>query len=213
MRKFCNNQSGSSMVEMLGVLTILAMVGMGAIKFIGGVHNVFIQNMVVNDARELQKIISDRYRFEGNYEPLFNGRSCDAEPDTVAQFLCGYCEGCDSRNRMAPFQMCSNGKLHHRGGGAVRVCKYDDEYKHYVMFFEGLTDRSCSALAQVNWFTRQKSDIYRMVVNSGIAGKELVVESPLSKQEGSIVFPINASQAMAACSNGDTNNDIQLVFF
>ncbi len=213
MIKIRNNQKGSSMVEMLGVLTILAILGMGTIKFIGGVQNVFIQNMVVSEARDLQKVISDRYKFEGNYKSLFESRSCDDEPDTVAQFLCGACEGCNSQDRMAPFQMCSNGKLHHRGGGSVRVCKYDDAYKHYVMFFEGLTDRSCTALAQVNWYTRQKSDIYRMIINSGITNKELAVESPFTKTEGSVVFPITASQAMTACSNGDSNNDIQLVFF
>lgn len=213
MVKFINNQTGSSMLEMLGVLTIIGMVGMGTIKFIGSVQNVFVQNMVVSEARDLQKAISDRYKFEGNYDNLFNNRSCSDTPDTVAQFLCGACEGCNSKDRLAPFQMCSNGKLHHRGGGSVRVCAYDDEHKHYVMFFEGLTDRSCTALAQVNWYTRQKSDIYRMVINSGIAGKELAVESPFTKTEGSVVFPITASQAMAACSNGDTNNDIQLVFF
>lgn len=211
MVKNINNQKGSSMVEMLGVLTVLAMLGMGTIKFIGNVHNVFIQNMVVSDARDLQKVISDRYRFEGNYENLFKNRSCDADPDTVAQFLCGACQGCDSRDRMAPFQMCSNGQLHHRGGGSVRICPYDEAYEHYVMFFEGLTDRSCTALAQVNWYTRQKSDIYRMIINSGVVGKELAVESQFTKTENSVVFPITASQAMAACSNEE--NDIQLVFF
>ncbi|MBQ9236090.1 MAG: hypothetical protein IJ184_06480 [Alphaproteobacteria bacterium] len=211
MRKTTINQKGSSMVEMLGVLTIIGMVGMGAIKFIGGVHNVFIQNMVVNEARDLQKVISDRYRFEGNYNDLFDGRN---DPDAVAKFLCG--EG-DNKKRMAPYQMCSGDKMHHRGGGAVLVYPVSGDTTKYTMVFEGLSDTACSSLAQVNWFTRQKSDVYQMVITDGKDQTTFVANSPYVEDEtaegiATGIFPVGASQALAACANGN-NSKVQLTFF
>lgn len=214
MKKTLQNQSGSSMVEMLGVLTIIGMVGMGAIKFIGGVHNVFIQNMVVNEARDLQKSISDRYRFNGNYSDLFNGRSCEGE-DTVATYICN--------NKLAPFQMCSGGKLHHRGGGDVKICRYTlvqaegaeatpDDTK-YVMIFYGLSNTACSSLAQVNWYTRQKSDIFQMVINGDVAGKTTIIDSHyIPGDHGDNIFPVSTAKALAACNN-DNDNTVQLTFF
>lgn len=209
MRRLLIGQSGSSMVEMLGVLTIIGMVGMGTIKFIGGVHNVFAQNMIVNEARDLQKSISDRFRFNGNYEELFNGRGCEGE-DTVAAYICN--------NKLAPFQMCSDGKLHHHSGGDVKICRYEsspnepDDTK-YVMIFYSLSDTACSSMAQVNWYTRQKSDVYQMVINGNVEGKTTIIDSHyIPGDHGDNIFPVSASKASSACNN-DNDNTIQLVFF
>ena len=200
MKKPVTNQIGSSMVEMLGVLTILGMVGMAAIKFIGGVHNVFIQNMVVSEARDLQKSISDRYRFEGNYaQELFNGRSCgeDGGSDTVASFICN--------NKMAPFQMCSGGKLHHKGGGEVKICQHTDNDKYYMIFYN-LSDTACAALAQVNWYTRQKSDIYQMVIN-GRAGDVGTVVGSGEGEEGGQGSGDGGNATSGSGEGGGENNE------
>lgn len=203
------NQKGSSMIEMLGVLTIVGMIGMGSIKIISSVYNLFIQNMIVTEARDLQKALSERYRFEGNYTiELFNNRSCEGDQDTVAQFICS--------QKLAPFQMCSGGRLHHKGGGDVKVCAHADNNKYYITFYN-LTNNSCAALAQVNWYTRQKSDIYQMVIYSGTASEDdvntFVVDSSYSKNnETTHTFPVTTIQALGACNNQD-NNVVQLTFF
>lgn len=204
------DQKGSSMIEMLGVLTIIGMVGMGSIKIISNVYNLFIQNMIVTEARDLQKTLSDRYRFEGNYtSELFKNKECDKEGvDEVAQFICN--------NKMAPFQMCSGGKLHHRGGGDVKICEHNDKNKYYMTFYN-LTNNSCAALAQVNWYTRQKSDVYQMSIYDGAASGDdiepFVVDSSYSRNEATTnTFPISTIQALGACNHQD-NNVIQLTFF
>jgi len=207
MKRFKFSQSGSSMIEMLGVLTVAGMLGFGILKTISAVHGVFIQNMVVDEAQDLQKRISERFRFDGNYnKTLFNNKSCN-DDDKVAKYLCD--------EKIAPFSMCSNGKLYHRGGGEVKVCQYGDnnQYDKYRIVFRGLSKRSCVALAQADWVIRKKSYIYDMSVNPNDESKKTIIYSNYySGDHGNNVFPVGTSKAMEICNNGD-DNTIQLTFF
>lgn len=201
-------QNGSSMLEALGVLAVLGMIGISTIKFIGAIYDKFIQNMVVVEARDLQKSISDRYRFDGNYIKLFSGRSCEGS-DSVADFLCGTCAECNEKDRLVPFQMCKNGKIVHKGNGDVQICEYEGETDKYYMIYHGLTKTVCAALAQVDWHTRQKSEIYQMVINPE-KSSEFNVISPVIGVSGNS-FPITADQATKACV--EEINTVQFVFF
>lgn len=207
-----NNQKGATMMEMLGVLTIIIMLGISVIKLIGNIFDMFKQNLVVNEVRDLQKIISERYKFEGNYKGLLENKT----PEEVVAFLC--------TSKMAPYQMCVNNRLYHRMGGEVwvmPVVNYDGDgneltdYGKYALVFWGLSDRTCVNAAQINWYMQQKSDIYKMLINSGVAGKELSVDMPYNMSEGSKIFPVNPADVMAACSNEDDDdkNTIEWVFF
>ena len=203
-----SNQVGATMMEALGVLTILILLGISSIRLIGNIYNMFRQSLVVNEVRDLQKVISDRYKFEGNYKELFEGKT----PEETAKFLCD--------EKMAPFQMCSDGLLYHRMGGKVWVMPVENvdsdgnsynDYSKYALSFWKMTDRTCLNAAQINWNTQQKSDVYKMIINSGTS-KELVVDLPYNKQDGSVLFPVLPDQIIKACDNDD-DNQIEWVFF
>ena len=200
------NQTGATMVEALGVLTIVSMLGVSVISLIGNIFDMFNQAVIVNQVRELQKSISDRYKFEGNYSMLFEGRDTEA----VASFLC--------EEKMAPFQMCQNGRLRHKGGGDVWIMPVivDEEgtpdYGKYSMEFWGLSNKICVSIAQINWWTQKKSDIYKMVINYGQGNRQLVVNMPSVVEEGAENFPVSANSVIKACSNDD-NNDIMWIFY
>lgn len=203
-----NNQIGATMLETLGVLTIVTMLGISVIKLVGNVFDIFKQNLVVNEVRDLQKTISGRYRFEGNYQELLKDRT----PEEVTQFICN--------EKMAPFQMCIDGLLYHRMGGQVWIMpveNFDSEgnstidYSKYALTVWDLSDRTCLNAAQINWYTQQKSDVYKMIINSGTP-QQLVVDLPHNLQEGSQLFPVPADLVMRACNN-DGGNTIEWVFF
>lgn len=203
-----NNQSGATMIETLGVLTIVTMLGISAIKLIGNIFDIFKQNLVVNEVRDLQKAISGRYRFEGNYKELLENRT----PEETAQFVCN--------EKMAPYQMCIDGLLYHRMGGQVWIMPIENfdssgnaviDYSKYALTFWNLSDRTCINAAQINWYTQQKSDVYKMIINSGTV-KELVVDLPYNQQEGAQLFPVAADLVMKACNTGGENT-IEWVFF
>lgn len=202
MNKKLINQVGSSMIEMLGVLSVAGMLGYGVLKIIGTGHEFFIRNMVVSEARDLQKKISERYSFEGVYDTtLFSGRTCTGQ-DTVAAYICA--------QKLAPDQMCSNGKLHHRGGGDVKICQSDDNDK-YAMIFYGLSKTTCALLVQTDWHTRKKSYIYFMVVNGNDGTK--IYSNYIAGNHGDNVFPVSEAKAMTICDDEDDNNTVQMTFF
>lgn len=202
MNKKLVNQMGSSMIEMLGVLSVAGMLGYGVLKIIGTVHNLFIQNMIVSEAHDLQKKISERYSFEGVYDTtLFSGRTCEGE-DEVAEYIC--------QQKLAPTQMCSNKKLRHRGGGDVKICQSEDGNDKYVMTFYGLPKTACVSLVQSDWYTRKKSYIYSMVVNG--ENGTTIYSNYIPGNHGDNVFPVSAAKAMAICNNED-DNTVQMTFF
>lgn len=198
------------MLEMLGVLTIVIMLGVSTLKLVNSIMGMFRQNLVVGEIKDLQKVISERYKFEGNYKELFEGRT----PEQVAAFLCD--------SKMAPNQMCINGKLRHRMGGEVWVMPIENldeegnpvqDYSKYALVFWELTNKTCVNAAQINWYSKQKSDVYKMIINRGVADKEMVVDLPYNDEEGlNGRFPVSAVEVMKAC-NKDDDNDIEWVFF
>ena len=55
------NQKGGTMVEAIAVISIMTVLGISAIKLIGGLFDGFKQNIVTSEIRELQKNVSARY--------------------------------------------------------------------------------------------------------------------------------------------------------
>ncbi|MFR8204947.1 MAG: hypothetical protein ACLU99_00355 [Alphaproteobacteria bacterium] len=64
------NQKGGTMVEAIAVISIMTVLGISAIKLIGGLFDGFKQNIVTSEIRELQKNVSARYSVDGHYGNL-----------------------------------------------------------------------------------------------------------------------------------------------
>ncbi len=202
------NQKGSTMIEALGVLTIIVMLGVSSIKLIGNIMGMFKQTLVTSEVRDLQKAISERYRFEGNYKSLLEGKTSDE----IVQHLC--------EEKIAPNQMCSNNKMYHRMGGPVWVMPvvYVDasgnsvtDYSKYTITFWNLTDRACVSVAEINWHNKDRTDIYRLIINPDEDFKK-EFNLPQNLYSGSLSFPVSVSEAMKGCKNDDSNN-VEWVFF
>lgn len=200
LRKF--NQKGTTMIEMLGVLTIIIILGISSIKLIGNVYSLFKQGRVASEIRDLQKNISERYRFEGHYEDMLKNKT----PEQTAAFLCD--------NKLAPIHMCYKGKIYNEMSGEVWILPVSDGsnvvYDKYAVSFANLSKKACLNAAQINWNTQNKVAVYKMIINSGTA-KQVVVDVAHNVQSGSSAFPIKIEDAMKGCSN--EYNTIQWVFF
>ncbi len=192
------NQSGATMLEAIGVLTIIIMLGVSIIKLINSIYAIFTQNMVSGEVRDLQKAISDIYRFEGNYNVLFDNGD-------TSKYLCD--------NKIAPFQMCVNNKLRSRSGGEVRIDKDPNAENNdrYAIIFEDLSQKICVNAAQINWSKDQRSSIYSLTINNKTV--DLPKNAPSGcDNNGNYCFPISASVAMKLC-NKEKDNDMVFVFY
>ena len=217
-----NNQKGATMMETLGVLAIFVMMGAAAFGLISNIWGLLKQNMVVNEARDIQKAISDSYKAEGTYKKLFKeeGNEWDAvtNPSAAARPLCA--------EKIAPYQMCSGGELHHRLSGKVFVSPDDEDvgaedpkYNKYKLTFMGLSKKACVALTRINWFTQKQSAIYRMSINvTGTGGGTFIC---LPGDQSAIctdslnIYNFSLGDAMSACNDSDQQhkNTVDFVFF
>ncbi|MCQ2741409.1 MAG: hypothetical protein MJ210_04770, partial [Alphaproteobacteria bacterium] len=184
------------MMETLGVLTIIVMLGTSVISLIGNIWGIFKQNMVVNEARDLQQAVSAAFKADGNYDRLFEGWS-EMNDKVAEQRLCN--------EKIAPFQMCSNGELHHRQSGRVWV--YPVGHDKYRLTFKQLPKKTCVALAEVNWFLQKKPDIYQMIINpenDGTGG--FIVNLPQNAEEGAVnLYNFSVKDAMDHCTKQEGN--------
>lgn len=193
------NQSGATMIEAIAVIAIAIMLGVSVISLINSIYAVFTQNMVAGEVRDLQKAISDIYRFDGNYSAL------GSDENSAASYLCN--------NKIAPFQMCVRGKLKSRSGGEVSVKVYNDDVSDqddkYEIVFTGLSRKTCVNAVQINWDKGQRSVVYAMVVNSDNSKTVWQLKNATNEK---YTFPVSTSVAMELCSK-EYDNTIQYVFY
>ncbi len=181
-----NNQSGATMVEMLGVLCVITALGISTFKLAGNLFTSFRVYAVESEVRDIQKSIKDRYSFDGDYSEL-----CDITADKLNQ------------NKLVPSQMYTNGGIYNRLGGNVKVgCVDGGDY--YTIEFDSLSNRACLNLAQINWFNRGTTDLVSMTINSTPYG----IKSTNTQNK----LPVTASMAAAVCVSENVKSSDNVKF-
>ena len=190
-----NNQKGSSLLEVLAILTIVSMLTISVMKIITNVYALLKQNMIVSEIKDVQKAISGVYNFSGNYELLFK----DVD---YRKILC-------ETDKSIPNQMCirdgdDNYSIKHRSSGLVTISPIDN-YKSYSIKVEGLNKKNCIGLAEVNWVDRKRVDIYRLDINGS--------DVAYFPKRGNKEFPLAVTTIFEKCSENGDKNTVTLYFY
>lgn len=182
---FDTNQKGNTMMEALAAISVVTVLAVAAVKLMGGLFDMFKQNMIVNEVQEVQKNISARYRLEGNYSEL-------AGMD--AQKL--------KEELLVPSQMVVNGTLVHRLNGAVEIAPsaLGDEY--FDITFKDLTTRSCMNMSQINWTGNQATDLFQIKINDNTF--KLPINGVKFGDENAL--PVTVKKAADSCKDGLVND-------
>ncbi len=90
-----SNESGRSMVEMLGVIAIIGVISVGAITSMSYVDSYFRTSATLMEIEQIARDINDMYSWAPDYEGLSNTQLCKEKI----------------------VQNCSNGKISNRWGG------------------------------------------------------------------------------------------------
>lgn len=131
-----NQQSGSSMVEMLGIIGIIAMVSIGAIKVYSGIMDKFRISVTNTQIQTIAKNVHELYVAKSNYLNL-----------TTAVVI--------SEN-LAPKEMITSGStafLLNKMGGKTTVTAATDGTKKsesFYLWFSGLSRAACVEIAKLN---------------------------------------------------------------
>ena len=134
-----NEQSGRSMIEMLGVLAIIGVLSVGGIAGYSKAMNKFKTNKVADNVSMLVANIKTLYAQQNSYAELDNANavSMGVVPDEL---------GTDSSNLLNAF----NGPVNIHVSGSTSSSNTNDD-KAFVIYFGNLSREACITLATNDW--------------------------------------------------------------
>lgn len=183
------NQKGVTMTEMLGVLSIVGILGVSVWKLIDHARYRYRLSQVALQVQSLQKGVSRFYAAEGNYKDL-------SEEGTVQKLI---------KNGVVPSDMRrGDSAIGHVFNGSVTLANvtYANEASNastgFSITFSNLYQRICTEVATISW---PENDLANMISIS--IGDKKYVWPAISETlgEGVGVLPISKSEAMDACEN------------
>ena len=160
MNTMKTNESGRSMIEMLGVLAIIGVLSVGGIAGYSKAMNKFKTNKVADNVSMLVANIKTMYAQQKTYGTLTNADaiSLGAVPDELI------------KNRAA-------GTLKNSFNGEVNIHSSESttggDNKAFVIFFGGLSKEACITLATNDWGSGYSSGLIALQASgqSGTADK------------------------------------------
>ena len=173
------NQSGRSMIEMLGVLAIIGVLSVGGIAGYSKAMMKFKINKSIDQISQIVANTRTLYARQKNYGNLSGKVAYKANLAPKEMF-----EGSGSDYTMT-----------NAFGGKVGLASDWNNKKHFYVYFNGLPDEACIELATQDW----GSDASSGLIAVGVSGITPVVVGINKNCSG-----INSSDVVVACSRGNT---------
>ena len=195
------NESGRSMIEMLGVLAIIGVLSVGGIAGYSKAMNKFKTNQVADNVSMLVANIKTLYAQQKSYNGLDNDSavSMGVVPDEL---------GTDGSSLTNAF----NGAVYIGAGTGTRA---DDSF--YIIF-NGLSREACITLATNNWGSNYSSGLVGMAVSGSDTSDgdddDLTIGCTLDGADGKVCpgkMPMAVSSAATACSC-DSGNECSVLW-
>ncbi len=180
-----NCQKGSSMIEVIGVMGIVAMITVGIFATVSKIYDRYHQTAIVTQIRDLQKNIQMRYATASDYR--------DLTKNNIVQTLID--------ERVIPFDMVSGGKVYHAYNGPVDL---DGTQYNYTITFSDIKKPGCIDLVTMNWTVNNTSDLIELKVD----GKTYTWTGDGS----ALQLPVSLKDAASLCKDDRTKNVIEWTF-
>lgn len=196
MKKIYNSeQSGRSMVEMLGVLAIIGVLSVGGISG----YSKAMAKFKLTKAQDQLTMLLMNIRTAYATSPSYSGLSA---ANAVAYNL-------------APSDMVTGSgntaTLHNAFGGSVVVSAGGTSNTNFAIVFNGLGKDTCASLASTDWGTDG-------LVGINIAASSVSSPSFTPSHDGSTTatdkaLPVSMPQAYSECSGNTATNSITWVYY
>lgn len=155
-------QSGRSMLEMMGYMGVVIVIVAGISKLVNNVFGEFRMSEASNQLTELSTAIVQASAIDIDYKDVINAiKNGTAEGKKVIP---------------SSFRVSGSGanqKIYHALGGNVAVgitsdeaCSLADTCNKFTITFEGLSREQCIELAMKDWQSNKISDLYAIVINN-----------------------------------------------
>ena len=205
------NQSGRSMVEMLGVLAIIGVLSVGGIAGYSKAMNKYKINKTTDQISMLVANIRTMFATQGDYKELDNGKA--------------------KNYGIVPNDMYtstdSSGKITNAFGGDVVIKTSDlrdtSDEKAFVVAYEGLTQEACITIVTGDWGSAQGSGL--IAIGATNKNDDTILDSVLiTETEGNkggtdkagygipggktVPTPISVANATDWCSSEASENSV-----
>ena len=224
------NESGRSMVEMLGVLAIIGVLSVGGIAGYSKAMNKFKINKTTDQVSMLVANIRTIYSTQGNYDGLDNANaiSFGVIPNDMIK------TSTDGSGKTST-------DLRNAFGGSVIIAAAEareGSYKEaFTIEYNGLSDEACVTLATGDWGSGQSSGLLGVAAKKGGSGTAvadkataaLLADAYTTGKKaaltgdgqavavpggiGADATPMPVTKAVAACAGGGTVNSVAWKYY
>ncbi len=214
--RILNCQKGYTMIETIGVIAIIGVVGSSAVAFLNKAFLRYKITRLSQQVVEIQKSIDKRFAAKKTYEGL------------NIKLL--------AKEGLLPNDMIyKNNVLYHKFKGTVTLT-LGNHSESYTITFSSLPKNACAELVEQNWGLDQRVILDSMQVEQNqkqallkepIVKEPILKEVPVASTNGTKLLkwkceasetncyrmPLSASDATAVCSGNGNNNNISWTFY
>lgn len=119
-----SNESGRSMIEMLGVIAIIGVISIGGITSMSYVDSYFRSSATLLEVEQMARDINDMYSWAPNYSGLNNDKICNED-----------------------IVKCSGNKIPNRWGGEVTVNAMSDGNSYRIIYTQ-VSESACERIVE-----------------------------------------------------------------
>ena len=221
------NESGRSMIEMLGVLAIIGVLSVGGIAGYSKAMNKFKTNKVADQVSMIIANVKTLYAQQNTYEGLNNAQavSMGVIPEEMIAVTYDSTTGAATRATDGSLQNSFNGSVFI---GAAKSLSTDTDTRAFYIAYNGLSKEACITLATNDWGSGYSSGLIALKVgatdtgngtNTAAAAKS-TAETQTTMDMGctgsttdhiacpggsGLAVPMSVTEAASACSCSDGN--------
>ena len=177
-RKFVSEQSGRSMIEALGYISVMIMLTIALTASVNSGMNRFKLGRINQELVDLKKAISQRFVAAENYK--------DISFDTL------------NNDKVIPNSLRNK---RHSFGGDVSIGKGDENGSTFYIEFKDVPAIACAELGSRLWIVNDGSDLDAMDIN----GKTWAWAYSTSVDHSNYELPAKATDIATACKKGNEN--------
>lgn len=207
--KNINNQTGRSMIEMLGVLAIIGVLSVGGIAGYSKAMMQYKINKTVDQISQIAGNIRTLFASQKDYKALDNGTG------SINYTLI-------KKAHLVPDEMWNTGQtaIENPFGGSVSIMSAGkkqglEDWKGFGIYLSSIPEEACMALATYDWGSGTSSGLVAVGINAGspyalthdttfLGGKQ-GDNAAVAVPGGTVSVPMPVNVAASACKAGDTN--------
>ena len=199
-----NNQSGRSMIEMLGVLAIIGVLSVGGIAGYSKAMNKFKTNKAIDQINMLSTNIRTLFSSQGNYDDMDNSVLIKAGVIPAEMY---------SGEGASDFKSTYSGLTNVFGGDAyIKPANHNGTNDSYIIAVDGIPQSACVVMASTDWGSDVGSGLATMAIGTDLdteVGNLDKAASEISAADGLYVpgddthgTPLTIVNAQSACEAG-----------